>query len=93
MSETTMYHVTDADNVGSIMEDGLQPSYDGLYLTESEADARFLGDAYPTITDPVVLSVSVMECNVREGPGDAGDVDEYVKNGPVMPVDIEVVDQ
>jgi len=89
-----MYHVTDAGNVAQIMEEGLQPGADDkLYLTETAEDARFLGEVYPTITDPVVLEATVRECHVEEGPGDAGDVHEYVKHGPVYRKDLEVVDE
>lgn len=86
-----MFHVTDESNVDSIMAEGLQPGADGqIYLTETEGDAEFLGEVYDTMDNPTVLEVSVMACHIREGPGDAGDVDEYVKDGAVMPVDLEV---
>lgn len=93
MSELAMYHVTDASNVDQIMEEGLQPDHNGeIFLTETIEDAEFLGEAYHTIEEPVVLEATVMESSIREGPGDAGDVDEYVKSGPIMPVDLGVVD-
>lgn len=91
MTTKTMFHVTDESNVGSIMEDGLQPGADDeIYFTDNSEDAEFLGEVYPTIEEPVVLEAEVMGCHIREGPGDAGDVDEYVKDGAVMPVDLEV---
>jgi len=52
-----------------------------------------LGDVYPSIEDPVVLATDVMECNIHEGPGDAGEVAEFVKRGAIMPVDVEVEDR
>jgi len=86
-----MFHVTDKTNVNSIMEEGLQPGADDkIYFADNAEDAELLGDAYPTIEEPIVLRAEVMECHIREGPGDAGNVDEYVKDGAVMPVDLEV---
>lgn len=93
MPTQTMFHVTDESNLDNIMEEGLQPGADdNVYLAETVEDAEFLGDVYPHIEEPVVLEAEVMECNVREGPGDAGEVDEYVKGGAIMPVDLEVCD-
>lgn len=87
-----MFHVTDESNVDSILEEGLQPGADGeIYFTDNSEDAEFLGDVYSTIEEPVVLEAEVMECHIRGGPGDAVDVDEYVKDDAVMPVDLEVV--
>jgi RNA:NAD 2'-phosphotransferase (TPT1/KptA family) len=86
-----MFHVTDESNVESILEDGLQPSGDGnVYFTDNAEDAEFLGEAYATIDDPVVLEAEIMEKEIYEGPGDAGDIDEYVKFGKVWPVDLKV---
>jgi len=94
MTTQTMYHVTDESNVDSIMTEGIQPGPQGeIYLTDSANDARMLGDVYPSIEDPVVLAADVMECNIHEGPGDAGDIAEFVKRGPIMPVDVEVQDR
>jgi len=91
MATKTMFHVTDETNIDSIMEEGLQPGVDGeIYFTDNVEDAEFLGEVYPTIEEPVVLEAEVMECHIREGPGDAGDVDEFVKSSAVMPVDLEV---
>lgn len=91
MTSKTMFHVTDESNVDNILEDGLQPGADDMiYFTDNAEDAEFLGEAYPTIEEPVVLEAEVMECHIEEGPGDAGDVDEFVKHGAVMPVDLEV---
>ena len=91
MATKTMFHVTDGSNVDSIMAEGLQPGAHGqIYLTDNKEDAEFLGEVYPTIEEPVVLKAEVMECNIHEGPGDAGEVTEYVKNAAVMPVDLEV---
>ena len=91
MTTKTMFHVTDETNVDSIMEEGLQPGADDeIYFTDNAEGAEFLGEVYPTIEEPVVLKAEVMECHIREGPGDAGNVDEFVKDGAVMPVDLEV---
>jgi len=95
MTTETLYHVTDASNVDSIMRDGLQPNpadSDRLvFLTSSVDEAERIGDIYDTIDDAVVLAVEVLSHNVIDDPEPHGDLDSYAHRGAVPPHDVDRV--
>lgn len=87
-----MYHVTDAENKDSILENGLKGDRRGLvFLTSSLDEAKDIGNIYDTIEDRVVFEAEVMENSLREDPDPHGDLDSRAHSGDIMPVDLSVV--
>lgn len=97
MSTETMYHVTDAANVDSILAEGLQPdpadSRRLVFLTSSADEAAHIGEIYDTIDDPVVLEVEVMEHNLMDDPEPHGDLDSYAHRGEIPAHDVRVLEE
>jgi hypothetical protein len=93
MTTETMFHVTDASNVDSILEDGLQPQRDGglVFFMDNEDDAREYGEIMPTVEDPVVFEAEVMEHTLRPDSEEPGNYPAYEKTGGVAPHDVELV--
>lgn len=95
MSTKTLYHVTDASNVDSILSEGLRPqpgdSRRLVFLTSTAEEAEHIGELYDTIDDAVVLEVEVMEHKVMDDPEPHGDLDSYAHRGEVPAHDVEVV--
>lgn len=94
MTTKTLYHVTDAANVDSILEDGLIADDRGfVFTTTTDAEARRVGGIYDTIDDAVVLSVEVMEHQIEPDPDPHGDIESRAVrvHDKVPAYDIEVV--
>lgn len=89
-----MFHATDASNVDSIKREGLKAGdlRNWVFLTDTAADAEFLGDVYDTIDDAVVFRVEVQDWKVEDDPEPSGDVETFVHRGDIRPDQLEVVD-
>lgn len=95
MTTETLYHVTDASNVDSIMAEGLKPNpadSDRLvFLAGSADEAARVGEIYDTIDEAVVLEAEVMEHKIMDDPEPHGDIDSYAHRGSVPAHDVEVI--
>jgi hypothetical protein len=64
------YHATSANNIPSILEEGLKSMWEGVYLTDSEESAcRWMGFRLAAVGEPVmaVIEVEVNEYDTVEG--------------------------
>jgi len=97
MEMQTLYHVTDATNVESIMTDGLKPRATDnrrlVFFTTTEAEAREIGEIYDTIDQPVVIEAEVRSDKCMPDPEPHGDLDSVAHSGPVPSHDLRVVDK
>lgn len=95
MVTETLYHVTDAANVDSILDDGLLPSFadsqELVFLTTSVEEAEYIGEIYDTIDEPVVLEVEVMSHKLRDDPEPHGELDSIAHSGAIPAYDVAVV--
>lgn len=96
MSTKTMYHVTDAANVDSILGEGLQPNPTDsrrlVFLTTTTDEASHIGEIYDTIDDPVVLEVEVMEHKLIDDPEPHGELDSYAHLGEIPSHNVRVLE-
>jgi hypothetical protein len=70
MKKRKLYHATDADNLGSILQNGLISKWEGVYLTDSaESAARWMGFRLAAMGKPkmVVIEVEVPARGLRKG--------------------------
>lgn len=95
MTTQTLYHVTDAANVDSILKEGLLPNPADrnrfVFLAGSAEEAARVGELYDTIDEPVVLAVEVMAHKVEDDPEPHGDLDSYAHRGEIPAHDVEVL--
>ena len=76
MTTQTLYHVTDKQNVDSILSEGLLADNRGfVFMTTTVKEAERVGDIYDTIDEPVVLAVEVMEHKIESDPDPHGDIE------------------
>lgn len=89
-----VFHVTDKDNVDSIMEEGIQPQRRGgktFFMDDPDA-AQEYGEIMPTVEDPVVLEAEVSERSLRPDSEEPGDFPAFEKTGGVEPFNVDVAD-
>ena len=61
MAKVKLYHATDADNLGSILDKGLISKWEGVYLTDSEESAaRWIGFRLAAMGKPKMVVIEVL---------------------------------
>lgn len=97
MSLETMYHVTDASNVESILSEGIEAGQakNRVFLMDDPEKALEYGEVLDVHDDPVVLSVDVQEHKITpddEEPGEEFADHAFFVRGDVPAHRVETVE-